>query len=357
MPMSRSSESRAAPLGTLHAVSIYSTAAASTRVRLYDWFAHLRRPVVEHQYARLRDVRPHTLTAHPGTVLRAERAIRGWDPAGLHVLLSREASPFSRGELEQGVLGRAARGVYDVDDAIFVELSRARRVMRSGNKFQKSVGAADAVIAGNEHLANAASRWNADITVIPSCIEPDAYTLKTDWTLGDPPIIAWLGSSTTERYLDPLADALTAVHRRTGPRLRLLSGTRPGPFDELDWVDRTPWSLANQARDLDRCDVAIAPLNDDLYARGKCAYKLLQYAASGLPAVGSPVGANTMALSRFGWPAAQTPTEWDDALTTLLSSPADERARLGRQARHAVEAHYSFASWAPTWQRVVDGAA
>ena len=118
-------------------------------------------------------------------------------------------------------------------------------------------------------------------------------------------------------------------------------------------MDRVVWSPATFAGALTSADVGLAPLHDDPFARGKCAYKLLQYAATGLPMVGSPVGANQLALDRFsGW-SATSRDEWVDALTEAVSAPADLRADRGARAVAGVQEHYSFDAWADEWRSAV----
>jgi glycosyltransferase involved in cell wall biosynthesis len=101
--------------------------------------------------------------------------------------------------------------------------------------------------------------------------------------------------------------------------------------------------------------VAVGPLTDSPYARGKCAYKLLQYAATGLPMVASPVGANLTALEAFGGLAERSASGWTEAIIGLLATGEDVRARLGAIARRGVQQHYSFARWAATWRSTVLG--
>ena len=101
--------------------------------------------------------------------------------------------------------------------------------------------------------------------------------------------------------------ALARVCKATGARLVLISGARDNPalHEVAPFMTRVPWSLEGVGAALAAADVAIAPLDEGPYAQGKCAYKLLQYAATGLPVVGSPTGANALALSRFDGLAAR----------------------------------------------------
>ena len=83
------------------------------------------------------------------------------------------------------------------------------------------------------------------------------------------------------------------------------------------------------------------PLRHDEWSEGKCAYKLIQYMASGLPVVASPVGMNQVVV-RDGVNGflADTPEQWRAALLTLRADPALRR-RMGAAGRALVEAEFS----------------
>jgi len=335
----------------IHAISGYGSAGASSRVRLLDWFSHLSLTPQVHAYAGFPDNRLGRLARHPLKVAAAERHVRLLDVAGHTVVLSREATPFSVGEVEERLLREAKWGVFDFDDALFLDNAGIRRLFQPARKCERAVKAADVVIAGNGHLADWASQHNDAIQVIPSCVDPADYQAKSSWTIGDRPTIVWLGSPSTEIYVAEIVGALRQVCKRTGAQVMLVSGADDNPaFDVLGpSLNRVPWSLHGVASVLASADVAMAPLNDTPYARGKCAYKLLQYAATGLPIVGSPIGANARALTRFVGVPATTDDEWVDALIGMVEEPEDRRENRGRTAMKAVAEHYSFAAWADVW--------
>lgn len=338
----------AGPEAQLVAVSNYTPQAGSTRVRLYDWFRHLGLTPQQQCYAGLPNSAPASLIRNLPAVLRAERTLRTLDVAGRRVVMSRSASPLSRGGVETRLLREATHSVYDFDDAVYLQTSWRTRVSAAPSKFASCVRAATVVVAGSEHLAEAAAAHRPDVFVIPSCIEPADYRPKTDWEIRESPRIVWIGSAATEDYLLPLLPALDRLHRSASIEMTVISTGRPNPrFGDRSWIRTVPWRLETAAAELARADVAIAPLTDTPYARGKCAYKLLQYAATGLPMVGSPVGANRLALERLGGSAVDD--DWFEPLLTVLQASADERQRLGAKALAGVRRWYSFDAWAPTW--------
>lgn len=273
------------------------------------------------------------------------------------LILSREASPFSRGGFEGNLLKSASVSIYDFDDALFNDIGGVRRLLGKDRKCRLSVQHADITIAGSEYLADWATQFSGNVTMIPTCVDPDMYFAKTSWQIDDVPRIIWLGSPSTEQYLVDIADALRDVHAQTGARLTVISGPAGALDLELgDMLDRVRWTAETFAVALSRGDVAIAPLRDDPFARGKCAYKVLQYAAAGLPIVGSPVGANALALERFtGW-TVHSPEDWVRTLTEALSVGEDEREERARTGMLAVRKHYSFHAWSDIWAATVLGA-
>jgi glycosyltransferase involved in cell wall biosynthesis len=116
-----------------------------------------------------------------------------------------------------------------------------------------------------------------------------------------------------------------------------------------DWpevnVEKIEWSTATEAGSLAAAHIGVMPLTDDEWARGKCAFKLLQYMAAALPCVASPVGANTEAvIDGVNGFHARTAEEWERSLESLIQSP-ELRARFGASGRAHVESRYSMRSY------------
>jgi glycosyltransferase involved in cell wall biosynthesis len=338
----------------IHVVTPYGRAGASSRVRVFEWLDRISERQVLSSYISHHNATPSYLARHPAAVLRAERRLRRIAKSRPEtLLLHREASPLSRGGLEEHLLLSAGRSVYDFDDALQWDAGGGKVYRRLAPKAAKAlvaVRAASQVIAGNAILAEWASEHNKHVTVIPSCVSLDDYQAKRDYRIADPPRLGWIGSANNESYLWLLSDALREVNRRTGARLTLIGTTRRRLGDLEELIDRVPWSEATQGERLASVDVGIFPVPDVPYSYGKSGYKLVQYGATGLPAVASPIGVNEQILSEFGMPAATDTHSWAEAIIELLDASADSRASLGRAAREVVRLRYSFDAWLPAWR-------
>jgi glycosyltransferase involved in cell wall biosynthesis len=341
----------------LHVATPYGRGAGSSRVRVFEWLERTTVPVVLSSYISHRNASPASLARRPLAVLRAERRLRRMtSPPARRMLLHREASPLSRGELERRLLTTSEFAVYDVDDALHSDWGEGHPVRRLAPKAAKALVAArhaDRVIAGSPLLAEWASSHNADVVLIPSCVAPDRYRQKTDYRVNDPPRLGWVGSPDNEAYLRLIEPALHELHRRARVRLTLI-GTLQRSLGELEsLIDRVQWSESVQHAALATFDVGLMPLPDTPYTRGKCGYKLLQYGAAGLPSVASPIGVNADILRRFGMPAAAEQAAWVDAVLAILERSEADRAEMGRRALAVTRSEYSYEAWRTRWQEAV----
>jgi glycosyltransferase involved in cell wall biosynthesis len=343
-----------------YAVTPYGRNGPSSRVRVYEWLDRLDEPHAVSGYIGHHNADPAYLARHPCRIARAERRLRRFAAAEPEtLLLHREASPLSRGGLERRLLSASRFAVYDFDDALQWDHGEGGIVRRLAPKSRKAlIGAqtADRVVAGNPVLAEWASEHCRDVVMIPSCVAPERYRRKRHYAVGSPPRLGWLGSADNEVYLRLIERSLSELHDRTGARLTLIGTAKPvlGALEGM--IDRVAWSEAAQCRLLAEVDVALAPVPDAPYERGKSGYKLLQYGSAAVPMVASPVGVNREIMAAFRMPAPEAPEEWLDAISEVLSLPAPKRAELGRRAREVTAQRYSFDTWLPRWRGAVAGA-
>ena len=258
--------------------------------------------------------------------------------------------------LELAWFRRAApRYAFDFDDAIMFRDSSAARLVsrRRQRRVARMLDGAATVIAGNDYLAEWARPHCAQVRVLPTAVDLAAYPGAPS---GDgPPIVGWIGTCSTLMYLRALLPALERLAARQ-PRL-LVRVVSDGALEVADLpLINVPWSLAREADELRRFQVGIMPLPDDLWTRGKCAVKILQYFAAGIPVVCSPVGVarDIVEHGRNGF-FATTDDEWVAHLETLLADPALRR-RLGAAGRALVASRYSVEAMLPQLLETLLGA-
>ncbi|MEI8064488.1 MAG: glycosyltransferase family 4 protein, partial [Verrucomicrobiota bacterium] len=191
---------------------------------------------------------------------------------------------------------------------------------------QEILRRATAVIVGNEFLADYARQFAGNVTVVPSAVELARYRRGAGTTVG------WIGSRSTLPYLRPLVP----VFQQLGITPRVISAGSPD-FPS----DFRSWQMETEVDELAQLGIGVAPLPDNPWERGKCAVKILQYMACGLPVVASPVGVQRE-LVRDGVTGfhATTSTEWRDRLQQLLADAA-LRQRLGTAGRELVAQCYN----------------
>jgi glycosyltransferase involved in cell wall biosynthesis len=99
--------------------------------------------------------------------------------------------------------------------------------------------------------------------------------------------------------------------------------------------------LESEVELINKFDVGIMPLNDNLWERGKCGFKLIQYMSCGIPVIASPVGINSEIVSNDVGFLASSGKEWVDSFSKLISNDI-LRKQMGSNARQRVERHFSF---------------
>jgi glycosyltransferase involved in cell wall biosynthesis len=248
--------------------------------------------------------------------------------------------------------------IFDFDDAVFLRDSYSRKGLHSRRRkrrFSAIVRAAELVVAGNDFLREAALAWTTPerVAVIPTCVDVRGYPRAEHCRAGEGVELAWIGSASTLQGLEAIRPLLETLGQRVpGLRLKLICDK----YLDLQHLPVIPcaWSEATEAAELAGADIGISWLPDDLWSRGKCGLKVLQYMAAGLPVVANPVGVQReMIRSGGNGFLAKTADEWVEAVGRLACDPGLRRA-LGSVGRQLVEREYSVECGANRWLRALD---
>lgn len=329
-------------------LALYGPLAASTRYRLGQYVPGLASQGIDLQichllgddYLRRRfsgGALPIAAMLHAGLARLADLWQQDeYDVAMLHC----ELFPLLPGWMERALIRKPY--VYDFDDAFYLKyrsgrMGLARPVL--GRKFDTVMAGAAAVTAGNRVLAQYARQYNANTHDLPTVVDAGRYLPRPASRGGKAFTVGWIGSPSTASYLSELVAPLMAIGQEGPVKFIVIGGKAPVVPNvtvvEIDWNEHNEVDLINSF------DVGVMPLPDDDWARGKCAFKLIQYMACGVPVIASPVGANADVVNEECGLMAATPQEWTAALRLLRDQP-EKRAEIGQAGRERVVRHYSL---------------
>jgi glycosyltransferase involved in cell wall biosynthesis len=260
------------------------------------------------------------------------------------IYLEYEALPYAPFWVEEELFNHRARVVVDYDDPVSLRYECHRnRVLRRAlaGKIAEVVRRSCRVITANRNLESWARRLNPAVAMIPTSVDLRRYPWPpAQRSSGSAPVIGWIGTPLTTRFLRAIAEPLRHLRQRCRFVLKVIGA--PGfVMDDIE-VDAVTWSEASEVSDLRTCDIGIMPIPDDPWGHGKSALKLIQYLAAGSAAVASAVGANCQVVQNgVNGLLATSDREWTESLETLLGQP-ECRARLAEAGRHTVEESFSL---------------
>ena len=262
--------------------------------------------------------------------------------------------PYGPPVLERIIRWMNPRLVFDIDDAIWeppahVESAFLRWVDYGWT--QKMAGLCAHAVVGNGLLRDYVVPLNPNVTIVPTCIDMELHMQK-EYGDGDTVTLGWTGLKDNLGYLAPIEPVLRELASEHNIVLHIATGM-PYALEGVT-VENEDWTLEREIYYLQHADIGLMPLHDTPRAKGKCAFKGLQYMAVGTPVVLSPVGMNAEVVEDgvSGY-LAETPEEWKSTLGRLIADPA-QRARMGRAARERVRMRYSHEVYYPVLKGVLE---
>lgn len=334
----------------------YSRTGASSRYRSIQYFPYLKKagitcvhkPLFDDSYLQEmyeKDGKPLTsVIQRYFSRLHAIFNSRDYDV----IFIEKELFPYLPATFER-ILGRMNTPyIVDYDDAVFHNYDQSGNMMVRSilkNKIDAVMQSADAVVAGNEYLADRARAAEASrVEVIPTVIDMDRYRMAPPDS-EDPLTIGWIGSPNTFWYIELITDALKTVCEERNAEIVLVgSGQKDFKVKPNRIVE---WSEETEVDSICEFDVGIMPLEDGPWERGKCGLKLIQYMGCGKPVVASPVGVNESIVSEgeTGYFAANH-DEWVARLKHLADNREIAR-HLGKNGFERVKEKYCLSATAP----------
>ncbi|MGB7802168.1 glycosyltransferase [Buttiauxella sp.] len=216
---------------------------------------------------------------------------------------------------------------------------------------RKSLSYMDRFVVSTEPLAEAMSVLHRDIVVMPNCLSLDWWgNLQGLRNQGKKPRIGWAGGSSHTGDLEMILDVVKAF---AGEVEWVFFGMCPPKL--LPYVDEFhggvdialyPQKLASL-----NLDLALAPVEDNLFNACKSNLRLLEYGACAVPVICSDV-----ACYRGNLPVTRVRNrfkEWHDAIRMHLNDPAASE-KMGQQLQQEIHQNYMLQGdilqrWAKAW--------
>jgi glycosyltransferase involved in cell wall biosynthesis len=356
----------------------YPRTAASTRFRACEYFPYLEAAGIHAELSPFMDeecfaefYRPGRMRKALGVTKSTLRRLRllvehgGFDG----VFVQRESALIGPAWLETVLVrGFGLPLVFDLDDAVWLDASRASdhplatRLLKSPSKTDSLIRMARRVIAGSEYLAVRARALGAKVVVLPTVVSSREWTplpgrMEGDFADStDIPTIGWVGTHSTAAQLDMVAPGLRTLAKRGHRfRVRLVGAQRTLDVPGVE-VESADWRLDRELESFRRIDIGLAPMFDDEWSRGKCAFKQIQYMSVGVPMVSSRSGAAAEILvPEKNALIADDEHGWAEQIERLLTE-RELRRELARAGRALVETSLCTERHAPAFVRTIQEA-
>lgn len=340
----------------------YSRRGASSRYRVYQYLDYLKRhgieayvyPLLSDKYVENRYTQQNILILY---LLKAFlKRLFYILTAGSYdlVVIQKELFPYMPPIFEYLLYLINNNIVLDFDDAIFVKYQNSIILK---NKLPTVIRLSKAINVGNRYLADYARKFNSSVYIIPTTINLNKYKLKNSYEIiGDRVVIGWIGTPVTSRFLFTVQGALSYLSRKYSIVLRCI-GTSPDFTISGVAVENIEWNESTESEYLLTFDIGIMPLTDDPFSRGKSGLKLIQYMATGIPSVASPIGINTDIIQDgVNGFLARSKNEWVEKISLLIED-IHIREQIGKEGRQTVLNKYSLQKIAPKLVEVYKKAA
>ena len=239
--------------------------------------------------------------------------------------------------------------IFDFDDSTWIQNPIAPRVMAL---------ISDKYILASHFLTSWKPLGIRPLSAKPTMVMANLvdYTIADKYKVenkGDKVVIGWIGGGPNSMVnliiLKPILETLI----KDGVSFKFLFVGTLGseevvkffslPGLDVEFVDRLDWGKEGEIQKANSMfDVGLCPLLDNVSNRGRCSLKILDYMASGVPVVASPVGENIYFIeNNVTGLLPNTTEEWVRDLKRIISDK-ELRESMGRASYLKLKTEYSY---------------
>lgn len=248
--------------------------------------------------------------------------------------------------------------IFDFDDAIYTRDSFSTRLKSLGNGSRKTVRRlknvlriSKKVMAGSEALVEYSREFNKNVYLVPTTIVYSEYEhiIRID---SNEVSLGWIGIADNLLYLQKIENVFKRISKKY-PKVKLKVIADKDAVIQGVNIENIKWNIGDYKVKLSEISIGIMPLLMDDWSKGKCAFKLIQYMAIGLPVVATNIGANaTLITHGHDGFLVSTDDEWVDSLSNLIESKS-LRIKMGNAAKIKIKNHFSVESCADNFESVL----
>lgn len=261
------------------------------------------------------------------------------------IVIYREVIPTKSTLFENYISKKNIPIVYDFDDAIWVkdvsDVNKKISFLKDEKKIEKIIPLCKHITCGNEYLANYASKFNSNITIIPSTVDTDIYKPIEKLNKNGQVKIGWVGSHTTVKHFEMITDVYLKLKSKYKDKIDFVLIGDENYHNKQLGIKGLKWENKMEVELFNSFDIGIMPLPNNEWAKGKCGMKGLLYMSVGIPSVMSNVGMNKDIIEHGenGFlPVGEK--QWVEILSKLIENK-DLRKKIGDKGRETVLKKYS----------------
>ena len=212
----------------------------------------------------------------------------------------------------------AKKIIYDFDDAIFLK-SNGDLSKKRYKRFKYICEKSDLIFSGNEYLQSFAKKINSHTFILPTCLNTEAYQVKVNKSKEFIDLV-WVGHESTVKYLLAVIPNLEKANEKI-KKLRIINVSNVALSSKKIKIKNIPWNEMSQYKHIKSAWLGLAPLDDSNWSKGKCAFKILQYSAAGIPILSSNVGVNSKLISHYknGY-LIKKDSDWEKYILKLMAN-------------------------------------
>ncbi len=206
---------------------------------------------------------------------------------------------------------------------------------------RSTLKSATRVTVAFKYLQTFFSELHPDIVQINWTIPSDNYKVKTQYELGEPPVLGWMGSPANFKHVLGIRDSLIKLAEQYDFKFVYICRENmnfdiPGAIVEHHRFGADYYDL------LHSFDIGLSPfLVSNLRTKGKIAMKHQEFLLCGIPQVCSPVAISEYVEDWRDVMISFCAEEWFNKISTLLKSKT-LREQLGKASREIYLQHYTY---------------